>query len=45
MSANMLRINHYFYGTSLEVENFSKGLICLSMSGYYRQVEIRTGKS
>ena len=30
---------------SLEVKNFCKGLICLGMSGYYTQVEIRTAKS
>ena len=31
--------------TSLDVENFSKGLICLSTSGYYTQVEILTRNS
>ncbi len=30
-------------GTSLDVENFSKGLMCLSTSGNYTQVEILTG--
>ena len=34
-----------FCGTSLDVENFSKGLICLTTSGYYTQVEILTGNS
>ncbi len=32
-------------GTSLDVENFSKGLMCLSTSGNYTLVEILTGNS
>ena len=46
MPANGLRVNHYdFCGTSLDVENFSKGLMCLSTSGNYTQVEILTANS
>ena len=46
MPANGLRVNQYYFcGTSLDVENFSKGFMCLSTSGNYTQVEILTGKS
>ncbi len=34
-----------FCGTSLDVENFSKGFMCLSTSGNYTQFEILTGNS
>ena len=34
-----------FCGTSLNVDNFSEGLLCLSTSGNYTQVEILNGNS
>ena len=46
MPANGLRVNHYdFCGSSLDVEKFSEGLMCLRTSGNYTQVEILTGTS
>ncbi len=44
MPANGLRVNHYdFCGTSLDVDNFSIGLMCLRTSGYYTQSKFLPG--
>ncbi len=34
-----------FCGTSLDMDNFSEGYMCLRTSGNYTQVEIPTGNS